>query len=136
MSEETASPALTHEDMSLPSTRPSEQIELRRTRKRTDVQTQGHGAPGFDASSVTLRWPDAMQHAIFYTDAGCESIAEAEMEATWHVERLGTTSEQCVNVPQGRWRSIEFMRGDEWVFWQKRRIGEENGVGWGWRGVL
>ena len=122
--------------MSLPPTTSSEQLELRRNRKRMAVQAQEHAALGSDALSVTLRWPDAMQHAIFYFDAGCKSIAEAEIEATWHVERVGTTGEQCVSVPQGKWKSIEFMRGDEWFFWERRRKGEVDGVGWGWRGVL
>ena len=59
------------------------------------------------------------------------------MEGIWHVERVGTTREGCVILPeQGRWASVEFMRGDEWMVWDKRRRGVDDGVGWGWRGVL
>lgn len=81
-----------------------------------------------------------MQHAVFYIDAGCQDV-EQELAAegqVWHVERVGTTREQCVALPhERRWASVEFMRGDEWSVFDLRRRGEDDGVGgWGWRGLL
>jgi len=85
-----------------------------------------------------------MQHAVFYVDAGCQVLEEevvaevlAEKQA-WHVERVGTTREQCVVLPdERRWASVEFMRGNEWRVFDLRRRGEDDGVGrWGWRGLF
>jgi len=82
-----------------------------------------------------------MQHAVFYIDAGCQEAeqgGDAAGKVGWHVERVGTTSEQCVGLGRegGRWASVEFMRGDEWGIWERRRRGVDDGVGWGWRGVF
>ncbi len=83
-----------------------------------------------------------MLHAVFYIDAGCQIVAEdsgaEEEQAAWHVERVGTTREQCVALPRKRrWASVEFMRGDEWRVFERRRRGVDDGVGgWGLRGLL
>lgn len=99
-----------------------------------------------------------MQHAVFFVDAGCKVVGSGESEG-WHVERLGTTREGCVTIAKTgaadggeveseegagraksgrvRFASVEFMRDDEWKVWERRRRGEDDGVGgWGWRGLL
>jgi len=68
-----------------------------------------------------------MQHAVFYIDAGCQEAeqgGDAAGKVGWHVERVGTTSEQCVGL------------GGEGGSWERRRRGVDDGVGWGWRGVF
>ena len=90
---------------------------------------------------MTLKWPDRMTHAVFYTDDRCQiTDTESGEIVGWHVEREGLRGEECVRVEQqAKWGSVEFMREDEWAVWDRRRRGMDDGVGsggWGWRGLL
>lgn len=115
------------------------QLELRRAKKRSTTPNSTPSA--YNARSVTLKWPDRMRHAVFYTDDRCQITDTENGEIVgWHVEREGLRGEECVGVEQqGRWGSVEFMREDEWAVWDRRRRGVDDGVGsggWGWRGLL
>ena len=115
------------------------QLELRRLRRRNTIPDSPPSA--YNPRSVTLKWPDRMRHAVFYTDDRCQVTDTGSGGIVgWHVEREGLRSEECVAVKQeGRWGSVEFMREEEWAVWDKRRRGVNDGIGsrrWGWRGLL
>ena len=85
-------------------------LELRRARKRDTIPNYTPSA--YNAKSVTLKWPDRMRHAVFYTDDRCQvTDAESGEIVGWHVEREGLRGEDCVGVEQqGWWGSVELMR--------------------------
>ncbi len=92
---------------------------------------------GFQALSVTLSWPDGMKHAIFFTDDACQELSIRRPGVSWHVERHETQSKQCEDFPEGLFKSIEFMRQDEYEIFSKRMQGEDDGVGGAtWRGIF
>ncbi|KAL8731062.1 MAG: hypothetical protein Q9181_004449 [Wetmoreana brouardii] len=70
--------------------------------------------------SITLRWPDDMQHAVFFTDETCHDVQVGRPEFTWHVERLGIQIAQCESPPAGLFRSVEFMRSEEYEAFSRR----------------
>ncbi|KAL8995608.1 MAG: hypothetical protein Q9169_004682 [Polycauliona sp. 2 TL-2023] len=72
------------------------------------------------ARSISLRWPDEMQHAVFFTDGVCNAIQTGRPEFTWHVERLGTHIAQCESPPAGLFRSVEFMTPKEYAAFSRR----------------
>jgi hypothetical protein len=86
---------------------------------------------------VTLSWPDGMKHAIFFTDDACQELSIRRPGVSWHVERHETQSKQCEDFPEGLFKSIEFMRQDEYEIFSKRMQGEDDGVGGAtWRGIF
>ena len=86
--------------------------------------------------SITLRWPDEMQHAVFFTDQSChEEIGRPEV--TWHVERLGIGAAQCESPPAGLFKSVEFMKPGEYeAFSRKMREQDGTEARARWRGIL
>lgn len=60
-----------------------------------------------------LRWPDGMQHAVFFVDAGCKVVGSGESEG-WHVERLGTTREGCVTIAKTGAADGGEVESEEW----------------------
>lgn len=89
------------------------------------------------ARSIMLRWPDGMQHAVFFTDQVCHDVQTGRPEFTWHVERLGVQPAQCENPPAGLFRSVEFMNLEKYNAFSRRMRGQEGGAtkAW-WRGML
>lgn len=87
--------------------------------------------------SITLRWPDAMQHALFFTDEVCHDIEAGRPEFTWHVERLQTQVAQCESPPAGLFKSVEFMSQwdyDAFSSRMRRQDGEKSRTPW--RGIV
>lgn len=96
-----------------------------------------HPFLGFKVRSVTLSWPDGMKHAIFFTDDSCQELSIRRPDVLWHVERYETQSKQCQSIPEGLFKSIEFMRQDEYEIFMKRMQGKDDGIGGAsWRGIF
>ena len=91
----------------------------------------------FNARSVTLSWPDGMRHAIFFADDACQELSIRRPDTSWHVERHETASKHCETFPEAVFKSIEFMRQDEYEIFSKRLQGQDDGVGGAsWRGIF
>ncbi|KAL8763979.1 MAG: hypothetical protein Q9194_007215 [Teloschistes cf. exilis] len=84
-----------------------------------------------------LRWPDGIQHAVFYTDDVCHNVQVGRPEFTWHVERLGTQAVQCESPPAGLFKSVEFMEAEEYEEFSKRMRGQDApGSEARWRSII
>ncbi|KAL9577954.1 MAG: hypothetical protein Q9203_007270 [Teloschistes exilis] len=87
--------------------------------------------------SISLRWPDGIQHAVFYTDDVCHNVQVGRPEFTWHVERLGTQAVQCESPPAGLFKSVEFMEAEEYEEFSKRMRGQDApGSKARWRSII
>ncbi|KAL8746364.1 MAG: hypothetical protein Q9190_001606 [Brigantiaea leucoxantha] len=79
------------------------------------------------ARSISLRWPEGMQHAVFFTDEACHSVGSGRPEYTWHVQRIDQQAVQCESPPAGLFKSVEFMRQHEYDTFSRRMRGQVDG---------
>lgn len=87
--------------------------------------------------SVSLRWPDEMQHAVFFTDDACNDMQKGRPEYSWHVERFETQVVHCESPPAGLFRSVEYMRQEEYEAFSRRMRGQvDDATKIKWRGLL
>ena len=73
-----------------------------------------HEMPGFKARSVTLEWPGEAMHAVFYPGEDCPDVSKGRPGVTWHVERGRKTSNSCESPPAGLFKSVRFMKREEY----------------------
>ncbi|KAL8721463.1 MAG: hypothetical protein Q9225_001875 [Loekoesia sp. 1 TL-2023] len=92
-------------------------------RQAPEQQTLAAGA-----RSISLRWPDEMQHAVFYTDKACHDVRVGRPEFTWHVERFATQIAQCESPPAGLFKSVEFMNQGEYEAFSRKMRGQDREV--------
>ncbi|KAL8946191.1 MAG: hypothetical protein Q9222_007382 [Ikaeria aurantiellina] len=101
-------------------------------RQAPEQQTLSSGA-----RSIGLRWPNDMQHAVFYTDQACHNVDTGRPEVTWHVERFGSQVAQCESPPAGLFRSVEFMGSEEYEAFSRKMRGQDGtDTKAKWKGVL
>lgn len=79
-----------------------------------------------------------MKHAVFYNDNECQEFHQGLVpEVAWHIERHETQREHCGLLLEGSFKSVEFMRQDEYEIFFNRLQGKDDGVGQvSWRGIL
>ncbi|KAI4157535.1 MAG: hypothetical protein LQ342_008203 [Letrouitia transgressa] len=115
-------------------------LELRDTKaykNRPIRQAPEQQILGDGARSISLRWPDEMRHAVFFTDEACHDVQSGRPEFTWHVQRTRTQVAQCESPPAGLFKSVEFMRQEEYEIFSRRMRGQDEGVEkTKWRGVF
>ncbi|KAI4180936.1 MAG: hypothetical protein L6R41_006927 [Letrouitia leprolyta] len=105
--------------------------KARPIRQAPEQQTLAVGA-----RSISLRWPDRMQHAVFFSDEECHGAGAGRPEFTWHVERLEAQVAQCESPPAGLFRSVEFMKQGDYDAFSRKMRGQDGQVTKApWKGI-
>ncbi|KAI4208438.1 MAG: hypothetical protein LQ349_009722, partial [Xanthoria aureola] len=112
------------------------EIEVPKYKERPIRQAQEQQILSSGPRSITLRWPDPTQHALFFIDEVCHHIEAGRPEFTWHVEGLQTQVAPCESPPAGLFRSVEFL--NQWdydVFSSRMRRQDGETSRTRWRGI-